>query len=63
MAKATPVIIQAMTDAGADRLVFLSSLGVGDSYAQAPPLLKVLYKLFLGPVCLCRQGRRRTVAA
>jgi putative NADH-flavin reductase len=50
MAKATPVIIQAMTDAGADRLVFLSSLGVGDSYAQAPPLLKVLYKLFLGPV-------------
>jgi putative NADH-flavin reductase len=50
MAKATPVIIQAMTDAGANRLVFLSSLGVGDSYAQAPPLLKVLYKLFLGPV-------------
>lgn len=43
-------IIQAMTDAGVDRLVFLSSLGVGDSYAQAPPLLKVIDKLFLGPV-------------
>jgi putative NADH-flavin reductase len=50
MSKATPVIIQAMTDAGVDRLVFLSSLGVGDSYAQAPPLLKVIYRLFLGPV-------------
>jgi putative NADH-flavin reductase len=37
MSQATPVIIQAMTETGVDRLVFLSSLGVGDSYAQAPP--------------------------
>jgi putative NADH-flavin reductase len=50
MSQATPVIIQAMTETGVDRLVFLSSLGVGDSYAQAPPVLKLIYKLFLGPV-------------
>ena len=50
ISQATPVIIQAMTETGVGRLVFLSSLGVGDSYAQAPPLLKLIYKLFLGPV-------------
>jgi putative NADH-flavin reductase len=50
MSQATPVIIQAMTETGVDRLVFLSSLGVGDSYAQAPPVLKLIYKLFMGPV-------------
>jgi putative NADH-flavin reductase len=50
MSQATPVIIQAMTETGVDRLVFLSALGVGDSYAQAPPVLKLIYKLFLGPV-------------
>ncbi|MEY9966943.1 putative NADH-flavin reductase [Streptacidiphilus sp. MAP12-16] len=50
MSQAMPVIIQAMTDGGVDRLVFLSSFGVGDSYAAAPPLLKVMFRYFLGPV-------------
>jgi putative NADH-flavin reductase len=50
MSQAMPVIIRAMTDTGVGRLVFLSALGVGDSYREAPALLKVIYRMFLGPV-------------
>jgi putative NADH-flavin reductase len=50
MAQATPAIIQAMIDAGVDRLVVLSAFGVGDTVREAPLFLRIMYKLFLGRV-------------
>jgi putative NADH-flavin reductase len=63
MAQAVPVIVRAMTDASVDRLVFLSSFGVGDSFAEAPPLLKVIYRLFLGPVYADKTAGERVLRA
>jgi putative NADH-flavin reductase len=50
MAEAMPVVVAAMGEAGVARLVLLSSLGVGDSWARTPALLKALYKPSLNRV-------------
>jgi putative NADH-flavin reductase len=50
VAQAMPAIIQAMTDAGVDRLVMLSAFGVGGSRREAPVFLRLMYGLFLGRV-------------
>jgi putative NADH-flavin reductase len=47
---ATPAILSAMRESGVDRLVFLSALGVGDSFKEAPLPLKVGYRMVLGPI-------------
>ncbi|HET6294084.1 MAG TPA: SDR family oxidoreductase [Kribbella sp.] len=47
ISQAIPRIISAMGEAGVDRVVFLSAFGVGDSYREAPLLLKVGYRLVL----------------
>jgi putative NADH-flavin reductase len=45
--RAMPMIIRAMSDNEVNRLVFLSAFGVGDTYREAPPLLKFGYRLVL----------------
>jgi uncharacterized protein YbjT (DUF2867 family) len=61
MSRALPVITRAMTDASVDRLVHLSSLGVGDSMSLTPPLLRVMYKAALGPVFADKAAGERSL--
>jgi putative NADH-flavin reductase len=44
MTEAMPVIVEAMRGAGVTRVVFLSSLGVGDTWARTPLPLKAMYR-------------------
>lgn len=44
MAQAAPRIVRAMEEAGVGRLVWQSSLGVGDTMAQVPPLPRLSYR-------------------
>jgi putative NADH-flavin reductase len=44
IAEATPRIVRAMQEAGVDRLVWLSGLGVGDTLAQVPVLPRIAYR-------------------
>lgn len=44
MAEATPRIVGAMEEAGVDRVVWLSGLGVGDTLAQVPALPRLSYR-------------------
>lgn len=44
MAAATPRIVRAMQEAEVGRVVWLSGLGVGDTFAQVPPLVRPAYR-------------------
>ena len=63
MADAVPVIVAAMAEAGVSRLVFLSSLGVGESWARTPLLLKALYKPALSAVFADKAAGERALRA
>ncbi|QNP68043.1 NAD(P)H-binding protein [Streptomyces roseirectus] len=45
--RAATAVIGAAKEEGVDRLVWLSSFGVGDTYASASPVQKVFYSTFL----------------
>lgn len=45
MAQATALIVHAMQEAGVDRVVWLSGLGVGDTLAQVPVLPRLSYRV------------------
>jgi putative NADH-flavin reductase len=47
---AIPVIVAAMKETGVSRVVYQSSLGVGDSVAQTPVALRLMYRLALSRV-------------
>ncbi|SEO80044.1 Putative NADH-flavin reductase [Actinacidiphila rubida] len=63
MSEAVPVIVRALPDAGVGRLVFLSSLGVGESWAVTPPSLKALYKPSLSRVFADKAAGERVLRA
>lgn len=44
LSRSSPVIVQAMKDAGVKRLIAVSAGGVGDSYARMPGVFKVFIK-------------------
>lgn len=50
MARATPRILSAMERTGASRLLFLSAYGVGGTAAEAPFLIRMMFRLMLSDI-------------
>lgn len=63
MAEAMPVIVRALDGAGVTRLVFLSSLGVGDTWARTPAPLKAMYRPALSRVFADKAAGERVLRA
>lgn len=63
MTDAMPVVVRALSEAGVQRLVFMSSLGVGGTWALTPPALKVMYKPALSRVFADKAAGERVLRA
>lgn len=62
-ATGTAVILAAMRDQGARRLIAVTSMGVGDSQDQVPLFFRVLMKITLKKVMAAKEEQERLIAA
>lgn len=63
MAEAMPVVVGALREVGVQRLVFMSSLGVGGTWPLTPASLKVMYKPALSRVFADKAAGERVLRA